>query len=171
MTEILITPAGFEQLTRRLAELKSEGRREIAERLRLSMATAANPLENADYQAARDDQAELESRIARLEQRLDAARVTGPDSSNDIVDLGERVRLQDLDSGARLKYELVGTFEGDPAAGRISVASPIGQALIGRRRGDIAVALAPKGRRRFKVLAIESARRRASVMRGEAVGA
>jgi transcription elongation factor GreA len=64
------------------------------------------------------------------------------------------VLLRDLESGASLEYELVGTLEADPTAGRISAASPIGRALLGRRPGEVAVVEVPKGRRRFEILAV-----------------
>jgi transcription elongation factor GreA len=71
-----------------------------------------------------------------------------------VVDLGERVRLRDLKTGARHEYELVGTLEADPATGRISAESPLGRALIGRRRGEVAVFQSPRGRRRLKILRV-----------------
>ena len=155
MNETLITPAGLARLSAELERLKSTGRDGIAERIRHAVSTDADPTANSDYLAAREEQALHEARIARLEQRLAAARVAEPDAANDVVDLGERVVLRDLDTGAVHEYDLVGSFEADPAAGRISVESPLGRALVGRGTGDVAVVQAPKGRRRLKVLAIE----------------
>ena len=71
------------------------------------------------------------------------------------VEVGERVRLHDLDSGERLDLELVGPLEADPSAGRVSVVSPLGKALVGLRRGQVAGVDAPLGRRRFRVVAVE----------------
>jgi transcription elongation factor GreA len=116
--------------------------------------TDADANNNPDYQAAREEQEQLEARIARLEHRLAGALVAEPDAANGVVDLGERVGLRDLKTGARHEYELVGTFEADPTTGRISAASPLGQALIGRRRGEVAVIQTPKGRRRLKILSV-----------------
>jgi transcription elongation factor GreA len=155
MNETMITPDGLARLTDELDRLRTTGRSKAAERLREAIGTDADPSANSDYLAAREEQALLESRIARLEQRLAAAHVAEPDAGNDIVDLGERVRLRDLDTGARLEYELVGSFEADPAASRISAESPLGRALIGRRRGEVAVVEAPKGQFRVRILAIE----------------
>ena len=107
------------------------------------------------YAVLLQDQALLEARIARLEQRLDAARVAEPDVQNGVVDLGERVRLRNLDTGAKHEYELVGSLEAEPAAGRISAESPVGRALIGRRRGDVALVEAPRGRLRFRIVALD----------------
>jgi transcription elongation factor GreA len=152
MREQLITPAGLARLTAELERLRTDGRREIAERLRRSIATDADARENADYQAAREEQAVLEARIARLKNQLVAARVTEPDAANGRVDLGERVRLRDLESGRRLEYEVVGSLEADPTLGRISSESPLGRALLGRRRGEVAVVEAPRGPRHVEIV-------------------
>lgn len=71
-----------------------------------------------------------------------------------MVDLGERVRLHDLETGARLEYELVGSLEADPTVGRVSAESPLGRALIGRRAGEVAEIDAPKGCRRLRILTV-----------------
>jgi len=155
MKETLITPAGFSRLNDELDRLKTTGRYEIVKRIRYAISTDADATANADYLDAREEQALLEVKIARLEQRLARARIAEPDAANDVVDLGERVRLRDLDTGARHVYELVGSLEADPGAGRISAESPLGRALLGRRAGDVAVVEAPKGQLRFRILAIE----------------
>jgi transcription elongation factor GreA len=157
MKERLITAAGLARLREELERLKTSGRSEIAERLRQAVSTEADPSANADYLEAREEQARLEARITRLEERLAAARLVEPDDANGTVDVGERVRLRDLDTGSKVEYELVGSFEGDPAAGRISAESPVGQALIGRRPGEIAVVQAPKGEIRLRIVSIEAA--------------
>jgi transcription elongation GreA/GreB family factor len=90
-----------------------------------------------------------------LEERIRTARLVEPQLGNGRVDVGERVRLRELDSGERLEVELVGPLEGDPSAGRISVASPLGKAIVGLRRGDVAGVEAPRGRRLYKVVAVE----------------
>lgn len=154
MKEKLITPAGLVRLEDELDRLKTDGRREITERIRRALAMEADASANADYLAVREDQAYLESRIARLEERVDAARVAEPDPANDILDLGERVRIEDLDTGRKHDYQLVGSFEANPGVGWISNESPLGRALVGRRTGDVAVVDAPKGTRRFRIVAI-----------------
>lgn len=158
MTEMLITPAGLVELRERLEQLKTKGRDEVARRLRESFGTDADPAANADYLTAREEQAALESTIAKLERRLATARVADADPTDDVVDLGEVVRLRDLDTGARVTYTLVGSLEADPAAGRVSVESPLGRALIGKRKGETAVVDAPKGLLRFRILGIDPAR-------------
>jgi transcription elongation factor GreA len=155
MKEMLITSAGLLRFGQELDRLKTVGRQEIADRLRRALAADADASASADYLAAREDQALLEGRIARLEQRLDAARVAEPDVQNGVVDLGERVRLRNLDTGAKHEYELVGSLEAEPAAGRISAESPVGRALLGRRRGDVALVEAPRGRLRLRIVALD----------------
>ena len=118
MREPLITPAGLSRLSSELDHLKTAGRREIALRLQHAFATEADPSANGDYLFAREEQAMLEARIARLEERLGAARVVEADMANDVVDLGECVRLRNVDTGKRHRYELVGSLESDPRLGR-----------------------------------------------------
>jgi transcription elongation factor GreA len=155
MDDTVITPEGLQRLSDELDRLRTDGRREMAERLRRAATAEASPDESADYLAARDEQGVLERRIALLEDRLRTARLVEPQPGNGRVDVGERVRLRDLESGERLELELVGPLEADPAAGRISIASPVGRAIQGLRRGQIAEVEAPRGRLLFKILAIE----------------
>jgi len=157
MREMLITAEGLVRLRAELERLRTSGRAEITERIRTSRSTDADSSANADYQAAREEQALLEARIERLERHLEAARVAAPDAENGVVDLGELVRLRDLATGKRLEYELVGTFEADPATGRVSAESPLGRALLGRRRGDVAVVQAPSGVRQLRITSIAQA--------------
>jgi transcription elongation factor GreA len=156
-----MTGAGFAQATEMLEHLKTTGRREIADRMRHAITTETNAAENAEFLDAREDQALLERKIAQLEQRLATAEVAEPNGANGVIDLGERVRLHDLETGERLEYELVGSLESDPAAGRISAASPIGRALLGRRKGEVVVAEVPRGTVHLKILEIEMAVARA----------
>lgn len=155
MQETPITPTGLARLHDELGRLTTVGRAEIAERLRRATLAEANPLESSDYQGARGDQALLEQRIARLEQRIASATPVEPGRANGILDIGERVRLRDLETRRALDLELVGPFEADPFADRVSIVSPIGRALLGLRRGEIAIVETPSGRRRLRVLAIE----------------
>jgi transcription elongation factor GreA len=156
MQETLITRDGLERLSDELERLTTDGRRELAERLRLAAGSEANRAENEDYRAAREDKLLLERRIAILEERLRSATLAEPDPANGRVDVGEVVRLRDLEAGERLQLELVGPFESDLSAGRISVVSPLGKAIVGLRRGEIAEVDAPRGRLRFKIVAVET---------------
>ena len=155
MSEALITPNGLAKLNEELEQLMAQGRRQIAERISHAASTAANIAENADYVDALEDQGRLERRIAILKHRIAFAQVVEPDALNGVVDVGERVLLHDIESGEKVEYELVGSLEADPLSGRISAASPLGQAVLGKRRGDVAVVDAPRGRLRLKIVAIQ----------------
>jgi transcription elongation factor GreA len=157
MNEMLITPAGLARLEAELDRLRTDGRREAAERLRHAAATEADVTESADYRVAREEKDRLEARIAQLEQRLAETEVAEADDANGVIDLGERVRLRNLDTGMRIEYQVVGTLEADLPAGRISAVSPLGRALLGRRPGETVLVDAPGGVRRFKILRIEPA--------------
>jgi transcription elongation factor GreA len=155
LNEPVITRDGLRRLSDELERLKKDGRRAIAERLRHAASSESNRGENSDYLDARAEQALLERRIAQLDERLRSAKVVEPQLGNGRVDVGERVHVFDLASGERLELELVGPLEADPSAGRISVASPLGKALVGLRHGEIAEVDAPRGWRQFRVLAVE----------------
>jgi transcription elongation factor GreA len=154
MVHTVITRDGLERLTDELEQLRTSGRQEIAERLRAAVSTNANVVESAEYHEARDDQATLERRIAVLEERIALAQLADPDGTNGLVDVGERVGVRDVESGRRVQYQLVGALEADVSQGRVSVLSPVGRALVGRRRGDVAVVEAPQGEVRLKILSI-----------------
>lgn len=156
-TETLITPSGFARMLAEIERLKTGAREAAAGRLQHALATEADPWASADYLAAREEQALLEARIVRLEKQLETMRVIEPDPTNGVLDLGERVRVRDLDTGRKVEYELVSTLEVDVNGGRISAASPVGRALIGRRKGEVALVDAPARRLRLKILAIEPA--------------
>jgi transcription elongation factor GreA len=144
------------RLTDELEHLTNEGREEIAQRLRHAVSTDANILENGDYHDALNDLAALERRIALLRQRIHSAQIAEPNRSNGLAEVGKRVRLRDLETGETAEYKLVGALEADPFLGRISILSPLGQALLGKRPGDTALVQAPKGRLHYEILAIET---------------
>lgn len=154
MSETVITPAGLSRLSDELRRLTTVGRERAAQRLRQAIASEANPTENADYLAAREEQALLEQRIARLQDQLGCAQLVEPQPGNGLVDVGERVRVRDLDTGRRLDLELVGPLEADVSAGRITLASPLGRAIVGRRRGDVVDVDGPRGKLRYRILAV-----------------
>ena len=155
MHELVITREGFERLNNELERLKGEKRRQVADRLRRAVGSEANLAQSAEYLDAREEKIQLEQRILLLKGRLRSARIVGPRLGNGRVDPGERVRVREVSSGQSLDLELVGQLEADVAAGRVSVASPLGQALVGLRKGEIAVVDAPRGRFGFEVLAVE----------------
>lgn len=154
MSDILITPEGYERLKKELEELKTVRRREVAERIRQARALG-DLSENFDYQDAKRQQAMLEGRIKDLETVIGRARVVPrPDNAGEMVHLGSVVTLQDP-GGNRRTIMLVGSFEADPLQDRISIVSPLGEALIGKVEGDEVEVQTPKGKIRYRIERIE----------------
>jgi transcription elongation factor GreA len=157
MDDLVITREGFKRLHEELERLKGDERRRVADRLRRATTAEADPTQNMEYLDAREEKLELERRIFLLREKLQSARLVRPHLGNGRVDPGERVRVREVNSGQSLELELVGQLEADVAAGRVSVASPLGKALVGLRKGEIARIDAPRGRFAFEVLAVELA--------------
>ncbi|HVA86917.1 MAG TPA: transcription elongation factor GreA [Candidatus Saccharimonadales bacterium] len=150
---VQLTADGLERITAELHELTTVRRPEVIARIR-SARELGDLKENADYTAAREEQSFLEGRVQALEELLRQAVVVDAPTGTSRVALGSRVRSQF--DGEELTFEIVGSSEADPAAGRISAASPVGRALVGRKVGDEAVVITPSGREnRYRVLAIE----------------
>jgi transcription elongation factor GreA len=153
--DVVLTPEGKERLERELEQLRGGGRQEIAERLRHALEIGGRELaENAEYLAAKEAQARLEQRIASIEARLEAASVAKRLARGGTIDIGAHVRVRDQDARKAEEYDIVGSGEGDPAAGRVSRESPIGSALLGHREGDVVEIKTPAGVRRLKILAV-----------------
>ena len=151
MTDGAITPEGLEALKAELAELEGEGRRAMAARI-LAARELGDLKENAEYHIAKDDQAHLETRIKRLQQRLREARVVeAPVGDSDTVQFGATVTVVDEESGKEATYTIVGPTEADMAAGKLSAESPVAQALMGTKVGAVAVVGTPRGERRLRV--------------------
>jgi transcription elongation factor GreA len=149
-----LTAEGAERLRKELSELKGPARDDLARRLR-SAIEMGDLSENADYHAAKEQQAFLEGRIQDLEYLLKSAIIvedTG--EKREIVDLGARVTVQEEDFPPET-YHLVGAKEADPRNGRISNESPIGTALMGKREGEEVTAQTPGGNVRLKILRID----------------
>ena len=148
--DTILTPDGLAKLKEELDHLSHDKRREIAERIREAR-EFGDISENAEYDAAKNEQAMLEARIAQLEDKLRSAQVV--DSSElgtDLVRVGSTVNVKD-EAGKSAKYTIVGSTEADPMNGRLSNESPVGKALVGRKRGDTVTVPAPKGERRLTI--------------------
>ena len=112
--------------------------------------------ENAEYDAAKERQAFIEGRIADLEGKLSAAQIIDPaelDADGRVV-FGSTVDLEDLESGEKVAYQIVGTDEADLKLSKVSVTSPIARALIGKHAGDVVVVVAPSGEREYEILEV-----------------
>jgi len=149
-----MTPEGYEALKAELAELEGPARREIAERIKTAREWG-DLKENSEYHDAKNDQAFLETRIKRLAERLRNAEVVKRGAGDGGAQVGSRVALREEASGRTVTYELVGANDADLSAGRLSVASPLAQAALGRREGDVVVVRAPRGEMRYTVVALE----------------
>jgi transcription elongation factor GreA len=149
-----ITPAGLAALEAELHELETEGRRQMADRLRTARAWG-DLKENSEYHDAKNAQAHLETKIKRLREMRRNAVVVQPGSSRGEAALGVAVTVRDLDSGREATHTLVSASESDPANGRLSIDSPLGRALAGARQGDEVAFDAPRGQRRLAVVALE----------------
>ncbi len=149
-----ITAATYEALRRELQSLKGH-RVVIAEKLRTAAADK-DFRENAPLDAAREEQGKMEGRVREIEAMLRHAVVIDPGvGPTGKARVGSHVKLQDLSSGIEVSYTLVDSSEADPLTGKLSVASPVGQAIIGSAPGDEVDVMAPKGLRRYRVDAVE----------------
>jgi transcription elongation factor GreA len=148
-----ITREGYERLRGELDELVTLRRGELASQLR-DAREGGGGSDNSDHAAALEEHALLERRIATLRQTLALAQVVDP-GTDGTAGLGAYVRLR-MPGGVVLRLQLVGTAEADPAEGRISIGSPVGQAILGRRHGDVVDVEAPGGTRRIEILEVES---------------
>jgi transcription elongation factor GreA len=150
-SEGAITAEGLEALKAELEQLETEGRRDMAARI-LSARELGDLKENAEYHIAKEDQAHLETRIKRLQQRLREARVVEtPAGATDKVVFGATVTVVDEDGGREMTYTIVGPTEADMATGKLSAESPVAQALLGTKVGKVAVVTTPRGKRRLRV--------------------
>ena len=157
MKEVILTPEGYEKLKQEIEYLSTERRREIADRIRIAR-EFGDIAENAEYDDAKNEQAMLEHRIAQLEERLSHARViTKSEIKKDVVSIGSRVRLRDVDARKTVEYHIVGSAEANPAENKLSNESPVGKAIMGRKKGEVVEVAAPRGALKFKILEIKAA--------------
>jgi transcription elongation factor GreA len=152
--ETILTPQGLRKLEEELGFLKSVKRKEVAERIKQSK-EFGDLMENSEYEDAKNEQAFVEGRILTLEGMLRNAKVIdNHDVRSDVVTVGSTVRVRS-ESGEELTYTIVGSPEADPLHDRISNESPVGRALLGRRRGDTVTVRAPGGTIRYTIKAIK----------------
>lgn len=152
--ETILTRQGLKKLEDELEHLKKVKRKEVAERIKLSK-EFGDLSENAEYEDAKNEQAFVEGRILQLELMLRNARVIdNHDAPADRVSVGSKVKLKDLASGEEIAYMIVGSAEADPDHDKISNESPVGKALLGKRKGETFEVTVPVGKLRYSVLQI-----------------
>lgn len=149
-----LTPEGKRKLEEELAYLVNVRRPEVAEKIH-SAKMDGDIMENAGYEAAKEEQAMLEGRIAYLENLLRHVVLIENDGQSATVRLGSMVTIQEEGQDDLETYVIVGAAEADPTAGRISNESPLGKALMGRKVGDRVTVMAPGGQVRFILRAVE----------------
>ena len=157
MKDVILTPEGYENLKEEIEYLSNEKRREVADRIRVAR-EFGDIAENAEYDDAKNEQALLEHRIATLEERLRNARVIEKkDVAKDVFSVGSKVRLRDIDAKQTFEYRIVGSAEANPAENKLSNESPVGKAIIGKKKGETVEVSAPRGAMKFKILEIKAA--------------
>jgi transcription elongation factor GreA len=156
--EVVLTPEGFEKLKSEIEYLSTQKRREVAERIKEAR-EFGDISENAEYDHAKNEQAMLEARISQLEEKLRTATVVDEKAAEkDVVSIGSKVRVKDQKSGQSLLYQIVGSAEANPSEQKLSNESPVGQALLGRKRGEVVTVQVPRGpNRKLKITKIEAA--------------
>ncbi len=159
MKKFPMTVEGAQRLKAELQKLKTIDRPAVSRAL--GEARGHGDLsENADYDAAKERQGFIEGRIAEIEHKLAGAQIIDPshlESADGRVVFGATVDLEDVETGARVTYQIVGDDEADLKHGKISVSSPFARALIGKSKGDTAEVKAPGGIREYEVLAVRYA--------------
>ena len=144
-----LTSEKHQELVKELENLKVNRRKEIAEHLEYAK-KLGDLSENAEYHQAREDQAEVEARIGRIENILKNSVMIGANGS-DIITIGSTFRLQKTGDNKSYIYTLVGSEEADMSIGKISNQSPLGLALVGHKKGDQVEVNAPKGKQTYMV--------------------
>jgi len=156
MAETKLTPEGKKQLEERLEYLKVTARREVAQRIKEAR-ELGDISENAEYDAAKEEQAMIEGEIFETEQKLSGAVVLDGKLDKSSVSVGCKVIVHDTsekDNKYDSEYMIVSTAEADPKNGKISNESPVGAALMGRRKNDIVEVNAPGGKYKLKIIKI-----------------
>jgi transcription elongation factor GreA len=145
--DVLLTPEGLENLKKEIEHLSTTKRREVAERIKEAR-EFGDITENSEYDDAKNEQAMLEARIMTLEDKLRAASVIdAKELSADVVRVGSQVQVTD-DKGKKLTYTIVGSTEANPSENKLSNESPVGKALVGRKKGDSVKVVLPSGKQR-----------------------
>ena len=153
----MLTPEGLQELKTKIEHLSTDRRREVADRIREAR-EFGDISENSEYDDAKNEQAMLEKQIADLEDKLRSARVIDEQQvGTDKVSVGTTVHVKDQKTDKSAKYKMVGSAEADPSNGRLSNESPVGKALIGRKRNDVVSVPVPRGpARELKITKIDA---------------
>lgn len=153
--QIVLTKESYDAKVKELEQLKTTGRDEIAERIKVAR-SFGDLSENSEYDEAMNEQAKLEAKIARLENDIRNANILDEDNLNaGVVHPGSKVKVENVENGKKSEYTILGPSESNPAQRIISDQSPIGKSLIGNRKGDIVDVQLPTGKvLQLKILSI-----------------
>ena len=152
--EIIVTEEGLVKLEEELDYLKATKRKEISERIKIAIGFG-DLSENAEYDEAKNEQAQVEERIYKLEQMIAKAQVIDHSKiDKNKVNVGSVVTIMDLEENEEVEYKIVGSTEADPFEFRISNDSPVGAALLGRELNDIVDVIVPDGIVQYKIIKI-----------------
>lgn len=149
--EVILTPEGFKKLEKELEHLKTVKRRDVASKIKHAIAFG-DLSENSEYEEAKNEQAFIEGRIATLEKMLRNAKIIDElEVTTDVVSIGSKVKLEDLETGEMFEYTIVGSAEADPVNNKISNESPVGKALLGKKVHSIVNIEVPAGILKYKI--------------------
>jgi transcription elongation factor GreA len=152
--EVVLTFEGLKKLEQELEYLKSVKRREVAERIKQAL-SFGDISENSEYDEAKNEQAQVEGRIVQLEGMLKRAKVIDEDDiKTDVVSIGSKVSIFDMEFEEEVEYYIVGSTEADPSKYKISNESPVGKALIGKAKDEIVEVKVPDGVIKYKIIDI-----------------
>ncbi|MCT4620741.1 MAG: transcription elongation factor GreA [Marinisporobacter sp.] len=153
--EIILTREGLKKIEDEVEQLKTVRRKEVAERIKEAIAFG-DISENSEYDEAKNEQAQVEERIAKLEATLRKAKVLDESQiSLDVVNVGSIVKVKDLEFDEDIEYTIVGSAEADPYEGKISNEAPVGRSLLGSKVGEIVDVQVPDGIIKYEVLEIK----------------
>ena len=154
--DIILTKDGLEELKHKIAFLSGDRRREVAERIKEAR-EFGDISENSEYDDAKNEQAMLEKQIAELEDKLRSATVIDENEvTTDVVSVGATVHVKDQKTEKSVKYKIVGSAEANPSDNKLSNESPVGKALLGKKRNDVVSVPVPRGpQRKLKITKIE----------------
>lgn len=152
--EVILTYEGLVKLEKELEEYKSVKRKEVSERIKQALAFG-DITENSEYDEAKNEQAFIEGRIATIENMLKKAKVIDEeDITTDVVNIGSKVKVRDLEDDEEVEYTIVGSAEADPIDLKISNESPVGRAMIGNKIGSVVEISVPDGVLKYEILNI-----------------
>ena len=152
--DIFFTPEGLEKIENEIEYLKTVRRKEVSERIKVALGYG-DLSENSEYDEAKNEQAQVEERIAKLEMMVRNAKIIDEkDLNTDVVNIGSNVKVRELETMEEDEYTIVGSAEADPLEGKISNESPVGSRLIGNRVGDVVEVEVPDGIIKYEICGI-----------------